>query len=214
MDRRSETGLEFVLDNRKLVVAFFVLIAVCGTFFVIGFMEGKRQAVGNIAANPAPAAAPGTEAKQDASPSQVAGDAATKPVEDRSVRDQLDWYKRVNKAADATRGLEPLPEPATPVVQPESRAAAAKPAVQADPGAVSASGTYSVQVGAFRQRREIDAKAAALKAKGYNCVIESPGAEGELYLLKVGRYSSRVEAHSMQLRLKRDGFTSFIKTNP
>jgi cell division protein FtsN len=216
MDRRSDAGVEFVLDNRKLILTFFILIAVCGAFFVIGFMEGKRQTVNRAVSNPASVPEPAVPAEQAGSAEKSAGGAASKPLEERSVRDQLDWYKRVNKAADATRGLEPLPEPAKPMVQPAdpqpATPRAASPMLR--PPATTTAGTYSVQVGAFRQRREIDAKAALLKAKGYDCIIENPATEGQLYLLKVGRYSSRAEAHSMQLRLKRDGFTSFIKTNP
>jgi hypothetical protein len=42
-DREPEAGHELVLDNRKLIIAFAVLIAICGAFFVLGFMEGRRQ---------------------------------------------------------------------------------------------------------------------------------------------------------------------------
>ena len=43
MDDASESGLELVLDNRKIVIGFVLLIFICGCFFVIGFIEGKRQ---------------------------------------------------------------------------------------------------------------------------------------------------------------------------
>ena len=42
-DQSAEPGFEFVLDNRKLIVVFLLLISFCGGFFVLGFMEGKRQ---------------------------------------------------------------------------------------------------------------------------------------------------------------------------
>jgi cell division protein FtsN len=74
--------------------------------------------------------------------------------------------------------------------------------------------TYSVQVGAFRQRREAEAKATALRERNYEYVIEPTEGAEPLFLLKVGRYESRAEAVAMGLRLKRDGFSTFIKTNP
>lgn len=88
-----ESGLELVLDNRKLIVAFALLIAICGCFFVVGFIEGKRQGVqeGNLAATetapkPVPAAEqlpPETPVKEEAKPAAP------------EVTDQpLDWYKK------------------------------------------------------------------------------------------------------------------------
>jgi cell division protein FtsN len=129
---------------------------------------------------------------------------AAKPQEDASMRDQLDWYKRVNKPGEATKGLEPAPEPAKAVVK------APEPPVR-PVATASGPGGYSVQVGAFRQRREADAKATQLKAKGYDCVMESPASPKALFLLKVGRYNTRADAVAMQRRLQRDGFTSFVK---
>jgi cell division protein FtsN len=79
--------------------------------------------------------------------------------------------------------------------------------------AVAASSSYTVQVGAFRQKKQVDAKAEMLRSKGFDCRIEFPESEEGLYLLKVGRFKSRAEAVAMQLRLKKNGWSSFIKTN-
>lgn len=214
MNQRSDRGLEFVLDNRKLIVGFFVLIAVCGLFFVIGFVEGKRQAVGLEAKVLPPQVAQPQQQSAAAPPSSP----AAKANEERSVREQLDWYRRVNKDAEATKGLEPAPEPVKTVVQPSipgpsARETSAK-TKPSPPKAAAAKLTYSVQVGAFRQRHEAEAKASVLKSKGYEYVIESPSASGTLFLLKVGKFNSRADAAAMQLKLKKDGVGSFIKANP
>jgi cell division protein FtsN len=214
MNRRGEAGFEFVLDNRKLILAFFLLIVVCGGFFVIGFVEGKRQVVN---AGPAAPGAGSVSEAEKTEPGETAAspaDAGSAQDAQPSVREQLDWYKRVNKA-DGTRGLEPAPDPARAVVEPPEgpKPSSGGPAAE-PPSRLTANKSYSVQVGAFRQRREAEAKAALLKKKGYDCTIEPPVSEGQLFLLKVGKYDSRPEAHTVQLRLKRDGFASFIKTNP
>jgi cell division protein FtsN len=53
-----------------------------------------------------------------------------------------------------------------------------------------------------------------LKSKGYEFTIE-PSSTQELYQVKVGRFDSRDEAAAMELKLKRDGFSTLIKkTNP
>lgn len=224
MDQRTDRGLEFVLDNRKLIIGFFVLIAVCGAFFVIGFVEGKRQVVG-MEAKVTPAAA--SEAPQQSGAAAVPAAAApAKPPEDHAVKDQLDWYKRVNKPGEATKGIEPAPEPVKTVVQTAPAAAASRPpAKETEPvkkekekpapaKAAVQKTTYSVQVGAFRQRQEAETRAATLKSKGYESVIEAPVPPNSLFLLKVGKFNSRADAVATQLKLKKDGVGSFIKTNP
>ena len=200
MDQRADRSLEFVLDNRRLIIGFFLLVAVCGVFFVIGFMEGKRQAVLSAALSPVP------EPASDGSPvapTQTAENVA-KPKEDRPVSEQLDWYGTVNKPGEPTRGLEPLPEPVQAVVK--------GPEPSAPVAAAAETGSYTVQVGAFRQRREADAAAARLKAKGYDCTIDVPTSPKALFILKVGSYSTRADAAAAQVRLQRDGFKSFVKT--
>jgi cell division protein FtsN len=72
---------------------------------------------------------------------------------------------------------------------------------------------YSVQVGAFRQAEQAASRASALKARGYPCNLIPPGGTNELYLVTVGAFDSRADAVAMQLRLKKDGFSSFIKTS-
>jgi cell division protein FtsN len=149
------------------------------------------------------------------------------PAEDKDVRDRLDWYGSVNKPGESgVKGLEPTkgasPAPLLlPARKPETTPSAvtgrtsskvepeSKPPRTAQPAAIS----YSVQVGAFRQRKEAEAKAAVLQSKKYACVIEPSGGPDGLYLLKVGKYESRADAIAMQNRLKKDGFTTFIKTN-
>ena len=73
--------------------------------------------------------------------------------------------------------------------------------------------TYSVQVGAFRQKHEAEIKAQSLKSKGFDYRIESPHPPEQLYLLKVGNFGSRAQAIALQLRLKNSGFACFVKAN-
>jgi cell division protein FtsN len=219
----ADTGTEFVLDNRKLIVAFLLLVFVCGAFFVIGFMEGKRQAVQTRVESIPPAqpvavaeVAKGTGAKGSSVQPE------NKPIEDRSVKTQLDWYKNVQSGEPVTRKLVNAAQTSKAVAAPETKkttepkAQAAKSATTPSPGSMvpAANVTYTVQVGAFRQPHEAKVKADALKAKGYECVLEAPRSADQFYLVKVGKFSSRAEAKAMQLRLKQDGFSpSFIKVN-
>jgi len=215
----ADPGTQLVLDSRKMIVGFLILIAVCGTFFVIGYMEGKRQCVQTqVNAVPPPAGAatadPGAAAamKSDVSPPQ---DAQTV---DRSARAPLDWYKNVQGGkSEAGAGNPPQTanseKKAAPAVPPAPSPAAAEPKAPARSALPAAGVFYTVQVGAFRQRREAESNAAALKAKGYVSILEEPRSPKQLFLIKVGRFSSRADAKAMQLRLQKDGFSSFVKVN-
>jgi len=224
-----DAGAQFVLDNRKLIVGFALLIVLCGTFFVIGFMEGKRQGIQRAKEqSPVNAAAPSQGSLPAAMPEGSVG-ASTKGLEEKSVREQLEWYKSVNKREESPSAT---PSRSAKAAEPPSRTeddeggsapgkakrgssvAKTQVAPKPRPAASSSMVTYSVQVGAFRQRHEAEAKAAALRDRNYAYVIEPTGGTEPLFLLKVGRYESRAEAVATQLRLKKDGFSTFIKTNP
>lgn len=214
----GDPGAQFVLDNRKLIVGFALLIVLCGTFFVIGFMEGKRQGIQRAgAASPAePRGVPPVVSIQGPAKEGVAGSEPT-PLAEKSVREQLEWYKSVNKKEETTP-VEPAAAGKKEPVPTRSAAPPAAPAVKPhETGKAQAASrqkvTYSVQVGAFRQRHEAETQAASLKERGYNSTIEPSGSSQPLFLLKVGKFESRADAVAMQLRLKKDGFSTIIKTN-
>jgi cell division protein FtsN len=204
-DRGVESGLELVLDNKKLIIAFLVLISVCCFFFVFGFVAGKRQGIreGTQSAtpvpNPNPVGTPGRESPVAAAPSPSTPEPVARPD-----GQSLGWYKNASqeKTADDA-AIKPPP-------QKKAKEAADKAKAQASP---STPVTYSVQVGAFRQKHEAEIKAQSLKSKGFDYRIESPDSPQELYHLKVGKFSSRADAVAMQIQLKKSGFASFIKTN-
>ena len=234
-DHEAEAGHELVLDNRKLILIFVVLIAFCGCFFVVGFMEGKRQGFQDgvqTATEAAKKTTPGETQAQDAAPGSIGSGAV--PGEEPAQDSQLAWYNSVNRndGESETSALSESPVPekkeappvkasakgssATGAAEPVKKASA-EPAPKVLPQVKAAAAgdvTYSVQVGAFRVRREVETKAKELRAKGFSSRIEVPQSSDGLYLLKVGKFSSRADAAAMQLRLKKSGIAeSFVKIN-
>ena len=196
----SESGLELVLDNKKVILAFVLLVAICGCFFVVGFMEGKRQGLQELSQTAAELQpADGMEPAQGETGKSAGADAAAKPPE--AADQNLNWYKSV-------KSREGEPEP----ISETAKLPANKPETRVEPKARSESVTYTVQVGAFRLEQELEARARLLREKGYACRTEPPQEPGGFYLLKVGKFRTRTEAAAMQLRLKKGGFSSFIKT--
>src|ERR1700733_4091830 len=64
---------ELVLGNRQLISLFFVVVALCGVFFAMGYLIGRNSTKGIVASaapseGSAPAAAPIAEAPAPASP--------------------------------------------------------------------------------------------------------------------------------------------------
>jgi cell division protein FtsN len=215
----TEAGTELVLDNRKLIVGFVLLAALCGACFVIGFMEGKRQAT-QAKMDSMPLAAPPAEPTEGLASglSKSPGKTQDIPAKDRSIREQLDWYKNVQGSgtgaakaaikADGTTSTPVAPKSAAPAPEPKG-SNILPPAVAVPAAKVS----YSVQVGAFRQLKEAEATVAGLKAKGFEAVIDPPKSEKQLYLVKVGQYELRADAIAMQHKLTKAGISCFIKTN-
>jgi cell division septation protein DedD len=227
----TESLFEFLLDNRNRMIAFAVLIVICGCFFVVGFHLGKRQGIqGETLITAEPQQKPDTESTQaNANKPAVSNDEGTKAAKPAASEQKLDWYKNVSRPESGSGTSSSVSEsgstPKTPDAVKPTGHSSEKPKSQASAEPVSSPsetpksqmsaepGTYSVQVGAFRDKKEMDVRAKMLRDKGFEYWIESPQAPGQFYFLKVGRFPSRAEAVAMRLRLEQSGFTSFVKAN-
>ncbi|HSW40812.1 MAG TPA: SPOR domain-containing protein [Acidobacteriota bacterium] len=214
-ENEKESGHELILDNRKLIIAFVILIVVCGSFFVVGFLEGKRQGYQE-----------GFQAEIETAPSrqppgsqaQVPESGPAEPDSTRLMSDpdeaELNWYRSVNRRNDEPEIL--MEPPRIPAAAKSNQPPAAKPAQQKTPAAaeaVPAEVTYSVQIGAFKAHREAEIAAEQVRSKGFDCRIKLPESPDGLFLVKVGMFNSRAEAMAMQSRLQENGFNTFIKIN-
>ena len=221
MDQQSaELGTELVLDNRKLILGFVLLVALCGACFVIGFMEGKRQAIQAKVEAIAPGALVPPFGEIASSPAARIPGKATEaaPGRDQTTSESRDRYKNVPSGAAETGKAGAKTEIVLPPGGAPTNPAAAAPTKAKNPSASevpvpAAKVSYSVQVGAFRQLNEAEAKVSSVKAKGFECVIEPPKAPNQLYLIKVGKFVARADALAMQRKLTKAGFSCFIKTN-
>ena len=214
-EHELHAGIEVELDNRKIILAFVVLIAICGGFFVLGYMEGKRQ---GYQAGMQTAAEVGTTESPVAAQAQLP---ETETIKDSAVPksdavDQpLNWYKNVNRG-EGNAEIEPraaTESPKTNTVKAEpavkSPGKAKTEAISIDSGSIS----YTVQVGAFIKQEEAETRGQELQAKGFKYRIEPPVPPDRFYFVKVGDFDTKADAVAMQLRLKESGFSCFIKSN-
>jgi DedD protein len=124
------------------------------------------------------------------------------------------------KPAEA-KPASPPPRPAataTPRPSPPPPAAAAKatPKPASQPSAsAAAGGSFTIQVGAFKDKATAQSVAARLKGKGYDAYVVAPdGPEGGLFNVRVGTYPARAEAERTQARLRdEEKYKPFIVKN-
>jgi len=96
--------------------------------------------------------------------------------------------------------------------QPATSAAVKPPKDTAAKDAPAPKGTFTIQVGAFKDKSSADSVAQRLKTKGFSAYVISPdGAEGGLFNVRVGSYSSKVDAERVETRLRdEEKFKPFI----
>jgi cell division protein FtsN len=248
----TDDGRELVLDNRKLIIIFLGLLAICGCFFIVGYVIGNGAAVppanndeliASFApqeqrANYADAGSGGNSRTKDNSGSEVSNrmnEIAGKPVQlpsavidpvpaaaNTKVTDSMPPVQS-EAAAGASSIEQPAvssppvsvdkPRPLLNEAQNNTAKAAAEKPVPAAKQTVLTGISYSVQVAAFRARREAEIKARELEDRGFEPRIELPLFADDWYRLKVGNFATRAEAASMVSRLKSNGFDTMITEN-
>jgi N-acetylmuramoyl-L-alanine amidase len=75
-------------------------------------------------------------------------------------------------------------------------------------------GTFTIQVGAFKDKASADSVVSRLKGKGFAAYVVSPGAAEGLFNVRVGSFAGRADAEHVQVRLRdEEKFKPFIVKN-
>ena len=250
MEQQTETyyDSEIVLDDRKKILFFLVFLAICGCFFVLGYVLGNGAAqpspvkyadagiAGKSRANdntgvespkrvdeifsrqiPPPSAIiepPSTPRETAANVSASAQPEVFIPSVSTASKDkpvsEPDETSTRTVAASAEKSAVPLKQAVSENVAPPVKKPAAEKAAIPAKQTASSKVVYSVQVAAFRARREAETKVRELEAKGFESNIELPQAADDYYRIRVGRFASLSEATEMAGRLKKSGFETMI----
>jgi len=239
MEHQTETyhEREFDLDSRKLILIFFGFLAICGCFFVVGYILGNGTAAPSM--DYADAGNAGNSKIYDNPAVETYGrmnETVREPVSPLSAvteQQAVQLQTQVPSVAVVSAGTQPDPPevvvsaavpPAVnvpPVIfdkpkpQPEETPGkTVQAAIEKTPSsakqATSAQAVYSVQVAAFRARREAETKAQELEAKGFESRIELPQTENDYYRIRVGHFATRAEAAEMVKQLKGSGFETMV----
>jgi cell division septation protein DedD len=139
-----------------------------------------------------------TRPRPSTSPSASAAPVTTAPTPEPAPK----------AAPTATPRPAPTPSP-RPVGPSPTPAPRATPKASGAPG--PAAGTFTIQVGAFKDRKSADSVVAQLKAKGFDALVVVPDGADGLYNVRVGRFAARADAERVQTKLRdQEKFKPFI----
>ena len=140
-----------------------------------------------------------TPAEENLKPSAASGAAAPPaPVVQEPIREKGPAPSRSRPPVNETAAVPVAPEPRT--VKPTSVPAPAAAASASDPAGPG----FSVQVAAYRDRRDADTLAKQLAAKGYPAFVMDPvkGTSTALFRVRVGKYKTLKDAEAIEVRLQ------------
>ena len=222
---------EIQLTNKQLV--FYFLAGATGLIlsFLAGVMVGRGvdQSAGEVqAARPVAEERVVTEETPKPVPSAAQDLTYAQRLESDKTDDGLEKAKGGTSAARPARAVTPpvttaaAPATTTPAAPPVTVAAVPRPAppkpaaaaaarpVKGPGGPIVASGNFTIQVGAFKDKASADSVVARLKNKGFAAYVVAPEGEG-LFNVRVGNFAARPEAEHISARLRdEEKFKPFI----
>jgi DedD protein len=213
----SSEDTEITLGTGKLLILFFVLVAICAGSFSLGYKLGSKS---EPAVSAAVSLTTTPSVMKPASSATSAPASALKPVEQKSGTPEPGAA-----AADAKPVTPGDSNPANAGAASNSGASAsAANSSAANPSGTAASATnapdpattlpassYFVQVAAVSKQDDADALVDALKKKNYPAFVAANAATDKLFRIQVGPFPDIQEAEAMRTRLIGDGYNPIVK---
>ncbi len=178
---------ELILGNKQLVSLFFVVVALCGVFFALGYMVRGSSLKSSAATADNSTAAPPTETTRRPQPEPAAAEPpSTAPAQTTEVSPA-----QTRPAQDVP--ASPAPAPAAP-----DASSVTTPEV----------GASYVQVGALA-RADAESTVRTLREQHFPALLAASSKEG-LYRVLVGPYHQTTDVADAKARLKALGFSDTI----
>ena len=218
--------------TRQLVMLFGLLIVIVVGVFVGGIVIGRGMAPdaaeAMMARRTSPAPAPPAAKASPASvavapeedtlrlpirsePNPAARTAARAPARETTARDQPARAARPATSAPAratparTASTSPEQLASRTLAAPEPRAANPAPAERPKP---AATGKFTIQVAAFRDRAAAERMLEQLAARGIEGYLE--GTPAGIFRVRVGQFESREAARALAARLESEQFATLV----
>ena len=198
MNKTGEGEQELVLGNKQLLGIFFVVVALLGVFFSLGYIIGRNTA--NASNSVAGATPPAGSGRSDQTAERAPE--RTSVVEPPSTA-----------VPETTHAAEPAPTPA-PVAESPVPAKAAKtrpePVQRQSSEVLKAipSGEHYLQVSAIH-RADAENEVKVLRERGFPALLGESSKEN-LFRVLVGPFPDVASLHISKEELKRAGFDSIV----
>jgi cell division protein FtsN len=204
---------ELVLGNKQLVSFFFVVLALCGVFFALGYMIGRNSnkvAVAGMDGNTPVTTAPGGQRSQEPEPPR---ETALEPAVRTDPAAEVPTSPE--GSAQAAQQTEPRTQPAhdspeavaTPVEKASRAAATPLPgqsqAKESQLG-VPEPGAMYLQVGALHHS-DAETLLKTLREQGYPAVLAT-SSKPDFFRVLVGPYHQTAQVADTKAKLKTLGF--------
>src|ERR1700744_3769203 len=200
---QMEGEKELVLGNKQLMGLFFVVVALCGVFFAMGYMMGRPSAktpLANPETNQAPAAtAPGVQQQvqqQSEPPRETAETATPAPADPQPQPAPIE-----TKPARDTPQSAPVAEAPAPRPPPAPQTAAPATGVS-----VPQEGATYLQVTVLL-RSDADKLVKTLREQNFPALV-AESSKPDLFRVMVGPYHQTSDVADAKARLKALGFAN------
>ncbi|HYA18853.1 MAG TPA: SPOR domain-containing protein [Bryobacteraceae bacterium] len=193
-----ENEKELILGNTQLISLFFVVVALCGVFFALGYMIGRNSTKPVVAGADTPAQAPASPGAREEPPSEP-------PVAAAPAAPTPDTGTPAPAPADPPPAQTAAAQPA-PEVPVKPAAAAAKPAAPEAADAPLEPGAMWLQVAALR-RDDATKLMKTLREQDFPArLADSP--KPEFFRVLVGPYRQTAQVADAKAKLKSLGFAN------
>jgi len=198
----SSEDTEITLGTGKLLVMFFVLVAICAGSFSLGYKLGSKS-------EPALSSAAGTMSVTSGGSKPASTNPATAPP---ALYKAVEQKSGTPDASTATTDAKPVaPADAGNPANPSAVSNPAATPATSDPGVTLPTTSYFVQVAAVSKQEDADALVDALKKKDYPAFVAANAATDKLFRIQVGPFTDIKEAEAMRTRLIGDGYNPIVK---
>ena len=196
---QMEGEKELVLGNKQLMGLFFVVVALCGVFFAMGYMMGRPSAKTPLA-NPEPGPTPAVNApvvqQQPEPPRETAETATPAPADPQPQPAPIETKPARDTPQSAPVAEAPAPRP-TPA--PETAAPATGVSVPQE-------GATYLQVTALL-RSDADKLVKTLREQNFPALV-AESSKPDLFRVMVGPYHQTSDVADAKARLKALGFAN------
>jgi cell division septation protein DedD len=198
----QQQDTEIILGTGKLLGIFFVLVAVCGTFFGLGYALGRNSgplALQNGTASTVNSSGAKPGAGVTASPPRVV---ASSPEVNTTAQVPQTAPSQPAAADETSANTQAVPS-IVPV------AASANPSTTTSEAA--SGGNITVQVAAVSKQEDAEVLVAALRRKNYPVFVAPGTSIDNLYHVQIGPFAELKDAEAMKGKLASDGYNAIVK---